>query len=87
MSVKELKISDINNKIKELLKDILCISDVTDDDIIIYLGIDSLDITEIICSLENEYGIDISEEDSDRIKNESFTVNDLSKFIYNKVNN
>lgn len=85
--MKDIKLSDINNKIKELLKDILCISDVTDDDIVIYLGVDSLDITEIICSLEDEYKINISEEDSYRIHNESFTVSDLSKFIYNKLNN
>ncbi len=45
------------------------------------LGIDSLSAVEIVMALEDEFGIQIDDEDSSKFK----TVNDLVKFI--KENN
>lgn len=46
------------------------------------LGIDSLEIFEIVMSLEEEFDIEIPNEDIEDIKN----VEDISKYIENKVN-
>ena len=41
------------------------------------LGADSLDLVELIMSMEDEYGLEISDEDAETI----ITVNDAVKFI------
>lgn len=46
------------------------------------LGIDSLEIFEIVMSLEEEFDIEIPNEDIEGIKN----VEDISKYIESKVN-
>lgn len=46
------------------------------------LGIDSLEIFEIVMSLEEEFGIEIPNEDIEEIKN----VIDISKYIEGKLN-
>lgn len=46
------------------------------------LGIDSLEIFEIVMSLEEEFDIEIPNEDIENIKN----VQDISKYIESKVN-
>ncbi len=46
------------------------------------LGIDSLEIFEIVMSLEEEFDIEIPNEDIENIKN----VEDISSYIESKVN-
>ncbi len=46
------------------------------------LGVDSLEIFEIVMSLEEEFDIEIPNEDIEGIKN----VEDISKYIESKVN-
>lgn len=46
------------------------------------LGIDSLEIFEIVMSLEEEFDIEIPNEDINNIKN----VEDISKYIETKIN-
>lgn len=46
------------------------------------LGIDSLEIFEIVMSLEEEFDIEIPNEDISNIKN----VEDISKYIETKIN-
>lgn len=46
------------------------------------LGIDSLEIFEIVMSLEEEFNIEIPNEDIENIKN----VQDISSYIESKVN-
>ena len=41
------------------------------------LGADSLDLVELIMSFEEEFGIEISDEDAEKIQ----TVGDIAKFI------
>ncbi|HBL05836.1 MAG TPA: acyl carrier protein [Clostridium sp.] len=47
-----------------------------------HLGIDSLEIFEIVMSLEEEFDIEIPNEDIENIKN----VQDISSYIESKVN-
>ena len=41
------------------------------------LGLDSLDVVEIVMALEDEFGIEVSDEEAERI----FTVEDAVEFI------
>ncbi|AAN51642.1 MULTISPECIES: acyl carrier protein [Leptospira] len=43
------------------------------------LGADSLDTVELVMALEEEFGIEISDEDAEKIQ----TVGDVTKFIDN----
>jgi acyl carrier protein len=45
------------------------------------LGADSLDIVELIMGLEDEFGLEISDEEAEKIR----TVGDAIKFIQEKV--
>ncbi len=67
-------------KIKEILASQLNISieKINDDSKIIEdLGADSLDMVEMLMTLEDEYGISISDEDAVNLK----TVSDIMKYI------
>jgi acyl carrier protein len=44
------------------------------------LGADSLDIVELIMALEEEYDLEIPDEDAEKIQ----TVDDVTKYIQNK---
>jgi acyl carrier protein len=46
------------------------------------LGADSLDTVELVMALEDEFGIEIPDEDAEKIK----TVADVSNYIKSKVN-
>jgi acyl carrier protein len=45
------------------------------------LGADSLDIVELLMEIEEEFGVNISDEESERLK----TVGDAMKFISTKL--
>ncbi len=47
------------------------------------LGADSLDAVELIMALEEKFGIEIPDDDAEKLK----TVNDAIKYIENKTNN
>jgi len=75
--------SDVMEKIKEIIVEQL---DVTEDKIteeasfIDDLGADSLDIVELLMAIEDEYGIEISDEESEKLR----TVGDVVKYIEEK---
>ena len=46
------------------------------------LGADSLDIVELIMNIEEEFGLEISDQEAENIK----TVQDVVKYIANSVN-
>ena len=71
---------EILEKVKELVAGQLGKSEdeVTPDSSFIEdLGADSLDLVELIMSMEDEYGLEISDEDAEKI----VTVKDAVKFI------
>ena len=71
---------EILDKVKELVASQLGKSEgeVTPDSSFIEdLGADSLDLVELIMSMEDEYGLEISDEDAEKI----VTVKDAVKFI------
>jgi len=47
------------------------------------LGADSLDIVELVMTMEEDFDVDIPDEDAEKIK----TVGDAVKYITSKVNN
>ena len=75
--------------IEKRLKDIICQFDkceitkvtpeasLTDD-----LGLDSLDLLELVITVEDEFDIEISEKEAEKI----FTYQDALEFIENKMN-
>lgn len=46
------------------------------------LGADSLDIVELVMSMEEEFDLDIPDEDAEKMK----TVGDVTKYITSKAN-
>lgn len=58
------------DKVKKLLAEQLCISteDIADDANIVDLGADSLDVVEMLMTLEDEFGISIPDEKVEEIK-------------------
>ena len=49
------------------------------------LGGDSLDMIEVIFELERRYGISITDEESDRLCHDEFTVAEIIDFTYKKI--
>lgn len=67
-------------KVKSIITEQLGVdeSEVTPEaDFVDDLGADSLDTVELVMALEEEFGIEISDEDSEKIK----TVGDVIKYI------
>ncbi len=72
--------SDTFNKVKELIVDKLSVNpnDVTENASFVEdLGADSLDIVDFVMALEEEFGIDIPDEEAQKIK----TVKDAVDYI------
>ena len=70
------------DKIKKLLAEQLNISEDTISEsskIVDDLGADSLDVVELLMTLEDEFGVSVSDEDAVKIK----TVGDIAKIIEN----
>ncbi len=73
----------MKEKVKNLIADQLCISadDIADDaDIVNDLGADSLDVVEMLMTLEDEFSIKIPDDKVDKIR----TVNAICEIIENK---
>ena len=66
--VKEMIIKQLDSKESEVVPEARFIDD---------LGADSLDIVELIMALEDEYGIEIPDEDAEKME----TVGDAIKYI------
>ena len=73
----------IAEKVKQLIADQLnkSIEEVTDEkEVVKDLGADSLDVVEMLMSLEEEFGVTVPEEDAVNIK----TVSDIVNLIEEK---
>jgi len=70
----------VTEKVKKMIVDQLGVSEaevIPEAKFIDDLGADSLDIVELIMALEDEYGIEIPDEDAEKME----TVGDAIKFI------
>ncbi len=73
----------MKDKIKKLIAEQLCISpdDISDDaDIVADLGADSLDIVEMLMTLEDEFGVKIEDDKVNKIR----SVNAICEILENK---
>jgi len=71
-------------KVKSILLDILDVSEadlVPDASLRTQLGASSVDLVEVIAALENEFDLDISDEDAQTMRN----VQDIVKYIEGKT--
>jgi acyl carrier protein len=66
--VKEIIVKELEVDIKQLTPEAKFIED---------LGADSLDIVELVMALEEEFGVDIPDEDADKLK----TVGDAMTYL------
>ena len=74
--------ADVFDKVKEIIVDKLGVDEgsvKTEANFIEDLGADSLDIVDLVMALEEEFGIDIPDEDAQSIK----TVGDAVDYIKN----
>ena len=72
----------MREKIKELIADQLCISpdDIADDaDIVADLGADSLDVVEMLMTLEDEFGIKLKDDEVNKIRSVNAIFEIISK--------
>ncbi len=72
--------SDVSTRVREIISERLGVSpdQVTPDASFIEdLGADSLDIVELVMALEEEYGMEISDEEAEKIR----TVKDVVDYI------
>lgn len=75
---------DVYSKVKEIIVDQLGIEEedvAPDASFIDDLGADSLDIVELIMALEDEYSIEIPDEDAEKME----TVGDAIKYIEDRL--
>ena len=76
--------ADIEQRVREIIADQLgeSVENVTPEkDFVQDLGADSLDVVELVMALEEEFGIEIPEEDAEKIK----TVGDAINYIKEKL--
>jgi acyl carrier protein len=74
----------LETKVKELIVQQLGVSEsevVPEAKFIDDLGADSLDLVELVMALEDEYGIEIPDEDAEKI----VTVGDALKYIQERI--
>jgi len=76
--------SDVREKVKQVIVEQLSVNpdEVTDDASFIEdLGADSLDIVELVMELEEQFGVDIPDEEAEKIS----TVGGAIKYIEERV--
>jgi acyl carrier protein len=76
--------ANIEEKIKEVIVEQLDITEeecVPDASFIDDLGADSLDIVELIMAMEDHFGLEISDEDLEKIR----TVKDITDYIKERI--
>jgi len=81
--------SDISDKIKAIICDQLMVDpeEVTDESSFVEdLGADSLDTVELIMEFEDEFGIEISDEQAEQISTVGEAVSYLEKLLAEKEN-
>jgi acyl carrier protein len=79
-----IELADIEKRVKNLLVRELDLDpiDLTPDaKIMIDLGADSLDIAELSLAIEDEFGMELSDEQMERLE----TVQQISNLIYNRM--
>ncbi len=72
----------VEAKIKQIIKDQLSVSEeevTLEASFVEDLGADSLDLTELIMAMEEEFGIEIADEDAQKILKVKDAVNYVSK--------
>lgn len=71
----------MEEKIKKIISDYLIIdsSEISSDQTFADLGLDSLDVVEIFLEVEDEFDIEIGDNDADKIR----SVSSLVKFLEN----
>lgn len=82
---KGLQPVDIDSKVREVICEQLGLKpeDVTPEaDLIQNLGVDSLDSVELVMALEEEFGIEVLDEDAEKLKK----VSDITQYIHKKLN-
>ncbi|SHF35252.1 acyl carrier protein [Caloramator proteoclasticus DSM 10124] len=70
-------------KIRNIIADQLNLdeNEIAEDTTFVDLGVDSLDLFQILISLEDEFGIEIPNEDAENIK----TVKDVVEYIKERI--
>ena len=79
-----MRMSDVRDKVKQVIVEQLSVNpeEVTDDASFIEdLGADSLDIVELVMELEEQFGVDIPDEDAEKIS----SVGEAIKYIEEKI--
>jgi acyl carrier protein len=78
-------VATVEERVKNIIVDQLGVEGNTvkpDAKFIDDLGADSLDIVELVMAMEEEFGLEISDEDAEKIR----TVQDVTKYIQEKTN-
>lgn len=75
--------ADIESKITEIIKEMVGVEDVDlDEDLQDKYDLDSIDLFDFILTVEDEYGIEFSDEDFDKLE----TPQDVADRVYELVN-
>lgn len=75
--------NEVKEKLKEVIKDLLCVDDIKEEDSLIKdLGMDSLDIVELVMHIEEEFDVGLLESEMEKVK----TIRDVEKLICKELN-